>query len=200
MSVSHTAEFSRVGSLLYVFAPAARALAERLLAAPMPERWRHVGAVAEAAERSGSALSLDTDVLVAAAWLHDIGYSPALTDTGFHPLDGARYLRDLGWDTGVVQLVAHHSGAVIEAEERGLRSELLAEFPVEPSLSMDALWYCDMTTGPDGQTVSVEERLAEIRARYGPGDVVTQFVERAEPELIATVRGVEERLAIAQSR
>jgi HD superfamily phosphodiesterase len=59
----------------------------------MPERWRHVGAVAEAAERTGSALSLDTDVLVAATWLHDIGYSPALTDTGFHPLDGARYLR-----------------------------------------------------------------------------------------------------------
>jgi hypothetical protein len=57
-----------------------------------------------------------------------------------------------------------------------------------------------MTTGPDGQTVSVEERLAEIRARYGPGDVVTQFVERAEPELIDTVRRVEEQLAIAQSR
>jgi putative nucleotidyltransferase with HDIG domain len=183
-----------------VFLPAARALAERLLAAAMPDRWRHVGAVAEAAESTGSALSLDTDVLVAAAWLHDIGYSPALSDTGFHPLDGARYLRDLAWDPDVVQLVAHHSGAVIEAEERGLRSELLAEFPFEQSASMDALWYCDMTTGPDGQAVSVEERLAEIRARYGPGDVVTRFVERAEPELVAAVRRVEERLAAAQSR
>lgn len=159
-----------------------------------------MGAVADAAERTGTALSLDTEILVAAAWLHDIGYAPRVRETGFHPLDGARYLRDLGWDTGVVQLVAHHSGAVIEAEERGLRSELLVEFPFRQSLSMDALWYCDMTTGPDGQTVSVEERLAEIRARYGPGDVVTQFVERAEPELVAAVRRVEERLAAVQSR
>jgi hypothetical protein len=166
----------------------------------MPERWRHVGAVADSAERTGSALSLDTDVLVAAAWLHDIGYSPALIDTGFHPLDGARYLRDLGWDTGVVQLVAHHSGAVLEAEERGLREQLLTEFPFEPSPAMDALWYCDMTTGPDGHTVSVEDRLAEIRARYGPSDVVTRFVERAEPELVAAVRRVEEQIATAQSR
>lgn len=65
---------------------------------------------------------------------------------------------------------------------------------------MDALWYCDMTTGPDGKAVSVEERLAEIRARYGPGDVVTRFVERAEPELVAAVRRVEKRLAATQSR
>jgi hypothetical protein len=28
------------------------------------------------------------------AGLHDIGYSPELADMGFHPLDGARYLRD----------------------------------------------------------------------------------------------------------
>ena len=81
-----------------------------------------------------------------------------------------------------------------------MRAQLLAEFPFEPSPMVDALWYCDMTTGPDGRTVSVEDRLAEIRARYGPSDVVTRFVERAEPELIAAVRRVEEQLAAAQSR
>ena len=37
-----------------------------------------------------------TDDLVAAAWLHDIGYAPELVETGFHPLDGARYLRREG--------------------------------------------------------------------------------------------------------
>ncbi len=31
--------------------------------------------------------------LVAAAYLHDIGYAPELAITGFHPLDGARHLR-----------------------------------------------------------------------------------------------------------
>jgi putative nucleotidyltransferase with HDIG domain len=166
----------------------------------MPARWTHVAAVASTAETVARQLELDYETLVAAAWLHDIGYSPPLLDSGFHPLDGARYLRDKGWAGDVVQLVAHHSGAVLEAEERGLRGQLLAEFPFKPSAAMDALWYCDMTTGPAGQEMSVEERLAEIRARYGPGDVVTRFVERAEPELVAAVRRVEEQLAAAQSR
>jgi putative nucleotidyltransferase with HDIG domain len=166
----------------------------------MPVRWRHVVAVAEAAEEVASRLALGSGVLVSAAWLHDIGYAPDLVESGFHPLDGARYLRGSGWDPDVVQLVAHHSGAVLEAEERGLRDLLLREFPFQPSLVMDALWYCDMTTGPTGQSMSVAERLAEIRARYGPSDVVTRFVERAEPELVAAVRRVEEHLAAAQSR
>ncbi|MGH3365270.1 MAG: HD domain-containing protein [Nocardioidaceae bacterium] len=124
-------ESSPVGSLGCVSVPAARALAEHLLAAAMPDRWRHVAAVAEAAGRAGSTLSLDTEVLVSAAWLHDIGYSPRVSNSGFHPLDGARYLRDLGWARDVLQLVAHHSGALIEAEERGLREDLLGEFPFD---------------------------------------------------------------------
>lgn len=63
---------------------------------------------------------------MAAAWLHDIGYTPELATTQFHPLDGARYLRD----DRVVNLVAHHSGARYEAAERGLEAELSA-FPLE---------------------------------------------------------------------
>jgi hypothetical protein len=39
-------------------------------------------------------LGADTDLLEAAAWLHDIGYAPGLAVTGLHALDGARYLRD----------------------------------------------------------------------------------------------------------
>jgi putative nucleotidyltransferase with HDIG domain len=91
----------------------------------MPVRLKYVAAVARAAELIAPRLTLDSDVLVAAAWLHDIGYSQELVDSGFHPLDGARYLRDQGWDPVVVQLVAHHSGAEVEAEERGLRDQLL---------------------------------------------------------------------------
>ena len=34
---------------------------------------------------------------------------------------------------------------------------------------MDALAYADMTTGPTGLGMSVEDRLAEILERYGPG-------------------------------
>ena len=67
-------------------------LAEMLLAEELPRRWRHVRSVARRARWVAKKLSLSDD-LVAAAWLHDIGYAPELVDTGFHPLDGARYLR-----------------------------------------------------------------------------------------------------------
>ena len=54
-----------------------------------------------------------------AAWLHDVGYAPEVADTGFHPLDGARYLAGLETDERVVNLVGRHSYAILEAEFRG---------------------------------------------------------------------------------
>ena len=168
---------------------AAAALAEIALAQALPRRWRHVRAVAQRARSVADTLSLPDDV-VAAAWLHDIGYAPELAETGFHPLDGARFLRRAGVDGPVVSLVAYHSCAQIEADVRGLGAELAAEFtPAGPLLS-DALLYCDMTTGPDGDYVRPDDRLAEIRARYGPGDAVTRFVELAASEILATAERV----------
>ncbi len=61
--------------------------------------------------------------ILAAAWLHDVGYSPDVSVTGFHALDGAVFLRDLGL-LEVVSLVAYHTGAEFEAEERGLEVDL----------------------------------------------------------------------------
>src|ERR1700709_226024 len=59
--------------------------------------WRHSVAVAAQARRlSRRHDGIDADLLVAAAWLHDIGYAEAVTDSGFHPLDGARFLRGRG--------------------------------------------------------------------------------------------------------
>ena len=174
----------------------AQALAERLLAEPLPRRWRHVQAVGRRAEQVSALLDVDGQALVAAAWLHDIGYAPEAVDSGFHPLDGARLLRGMAVDERVVCLVAHHSCAVVEADERGLSTEL-AEFPREESPTADALWYCDMTTGPDGERLAVAGRLDEIRKRYGPGHIVTRFVDRAESQIMAAVRRTEDRLRLA---
>jgi HD superfamily phosphodiesterase len=88
------------------------------------------------------------DDLVAAVWLHDIGYAPDLVQTGFHPLDGARFLRCAGVDGQVVSLMAYHSCARAEAAVRGLAAELAAEFTPAGPLLTDAPLYCDMTTGP----------------------------------------------------
>ncbi|MFC9908282.1 HD domain-containing protein [Streptomyces sp. NPDC127197] len=75
-------------------------LAESLLP-PLGNRWLHTQAVAARAREASAAVPEgDRDLLVAAAWLHDIGYAPELRLTGFHPLDGARHLETLGHPIG----------------------------------------------------------------------------------------------------
>jgi hypothetical protein len=130
----------------------------------------------------------DREVLGSAAILHDVGYAPDVVQTGFHPLDGALYLRSLGVDVRVVNLVAHHSCALVEAELRDLGDELRA-FPEGPVQLTERLIFSDMTSSPDGQVVTVGERLAEIVDRYGQDSIVGQFVTAAESQLrLATAR------------
>jgi HD superfamily phosphodiesterase len=115
---------------------------------------------------------VERDVLLASAYLHDIGYAPALAVTGCHALDGGRHLRDLRYER-LAGLVAYHSGSRFEAELRGLAEEL-AEFTDEDSALTRLLTYCDMTTGPRGESFTLDERLAEVEHRYGPEHVVTR--------------------------
>ncbi|MEU7923924.1 HDIG domain-containing metalloprotein [Micromonospora sp. NPDC049801] len=173
----------------------AAATSQRHLRNAIPRRWLHVQAVAAKAKQLAHLVGDDAELLSAAAWLHDIGYAPDVADTGFHALDGGRWLQRHGFAGRVAALVAHHSCAVYEAEERGLRQALVSEFPREESATSDALWYADMTTGPDGQDLSVDERLAEIRQRYGPDDVVTRFWQKAEPMLLGAIRRTQHRIS-----
>ena len=173
--------------------PRAAALGERLLA-PLGRRWRHVEGVAR---RAGSLSSLasaeERPAVVTAAWLHDVGYAPGIVVTGLHPLDGARYLRSEGWPELVVCLVAHHTGAEVEAEERGLSREL-AEFDRPPEPLLDLVTTADLTTSPDGEEVDARQRLAEIVRRDPPGDPVHSAVTRSGPSLLAAAERVSRRL------
>jgi hypothetical protein len=163
-----------------------------LLAEALPRRWMHTQSVAAQARAVGPVLDWNTDLIEAAAWLHDIGYAPALAVTRFHPLDGARYLRDeKDAAPAVCTLVAHHSGALAEAAERGLREPLLAEFPLDAdSGELVALTYCDFTTGPGGERLSPEERVAEILSRYEPDSPVHRAVQTSAPSLLDQCREV----------
>jgi putative nucleotidyltransferase with HDIG domain len=177
----------------------AYALAESLLAEPLPRRWEHSQGVAERARAIAPILGEDAELLEAAAVLHDIGYSPDLAKTGFHPLDGARYLRDVAnADERVVNLVAHHSCAWMEAEARGLRGELEGEFPREAADLNDALCFCDMNTTPDGAPTNPIDRVNEIASRYGPDSLIGTFIRRAEPEILASTSRVLDRVAGAK--
>jgi HD domain len=182
------------------YADWAETTARKLLAVPLPRRWAHSRGVAATAQTLASVLGDDADMLIAAAWLHDIGYAPGLHDTGFHPLDGARYLRDVEHAAPMLcRLVAHHSCALIEATERGIAAELLRDFEPAPTDLADALIYSDITTGPSGERLTVQQRLTEIRSRYGRAHVVSRAAARAAPELTAAVSRVRRRLAMYRS-
>jgi hypothetical protein len=171
-------------------------IAENLLAQALPRRWAHVQAVAATAEGLGKRLfdAEEAEVLVSAAWFHDIGYAPDLAVTGFHPLDGARWLAARGVDARLAALVAHHSCSVVKVENRDW-AEALSLFPREESLVADSLLYADLTTGPDGQKLSFQARLADIRARHDKGHFVTHFINKAEPLMAQAIRRVETALS-----
>ncbi|MET8834569.1 HD domain-containing protein [Micromonospora sp. NPDC004540] len=148
-SRSHSAEGARLGSrarwcgsrrwsyarLVQIDAQLAAEVAEEHLAVALPRRWRHVRAVGAKSRRMERLVRPEErDLLVAAAWLHDIGYAPAIVDTGFHALDGARWLMRQGFTPRLAGLVANHSCASYEAAERGLAEDLAAEFPLEESI------------------------------------------------------------------
>ena len=182
--------------LMQTTAAWAECLARTLLADSLPRRWAHVQGVAARARTLKPSLGADADLIEAAAWLHDIGYLPELAATGLHGLDGARYLRDVQHAEPLLcRLVAHHSCAVIEAEERGLAHVLTREFAPPPQPLADALTFCDMTTSPDGEHVQVHHRLAEIHDRYGTGHLVSRSIRRATPLILEAVGQVNARAA-----
>jgi hypothetical protein len=174
----------------------AQDLARTLLADALPRRWAHVQGVAAQARTLRPSLGANAELIEAAAWLHDIGYLPELAATGLHGLDGARYLRDVQHaEPMLCRLVAHHSCAVIEAEERHLAHVLNHEFVPPPRPLADALTFCDMTTSPDGEHVQVHNRLAEIHDRYGSGHLVSRSIRRATPLILEAVGQVRARAA-----
>jgi putative nucleotidyltransferase with HDIG domain len=172
----------------------AQALAEELLSG-CPDRWRHtVGVAHRADELAATVEPAERDALVVAAWLHDIGYSAVVSDTGFHPLDGAVYLERHGWPRRIAALVAHHSDAGPVAAAHGL-SDVLDAYPDERSRVTDALTYADQTVGPHGQRLPIRQRIAEALARHGAGSPQAKAYPVREPRLLAVAERVERRLA-----
>jgi len=178
----------------------ARMVAHTLLV-DREDRWSHTTGVAHRAQHLAATVDpADRHLLVAAAWLHDIGYSPTvITDphcagTGFHPLDGATYLQHHGWTARICGLVAHHSAARFLAAPLGLDTAL-SIFPDEQSPLSDALTYADQTTGPHGEPLPIQERIAGMLARHGPDSIQARVHHAREPHLLTAATRVEHRLA-----
>jgi hypothetical protein len=160
---------------------------ELLLDELEPARRRHSLAVGEKAARAApvAADELRAD-LVTAATLDDIGYAHSRLD--LHPLDGASFLASEGFSAVVCHLVAHHSASTYEAEARGIDLAAYREFDsgrddLGPAHAV--VWWADLTTGPDGEDLSVEDRLDDIAARYPADHVVARNVATIRPVLVA---------------
>lgn len=171
----------------------ARWLTMRLLRG-LPDRMAHSLLAGVQARRVRATVpAADADLLVSAALLHDIGYSPPFVQTGFHPIDGANFLVMLGAPYRLAALVAHHSESRLLAAAHGLLPEL-SRFGREEGPVTDALAYADMTAGPDGSPMSVPDRLADIAARHAHEDPELVAARRARvPLLLAATQRVQLR-------
>jgi len=138
----------------------AEALATELLQDDPPLLQHSVRTAQRAAELCRR-IPASRDV-VAAAWLHDIGYSPSLRRTGFHPLDGALYLIGQGWPDRVVRLVAHHSCASLEAPFFGVGHHLRVIEAVS-GRDADILISADLVSGPGDPAPPIEARIEAMR-------------------------------------
>lgn len=164
-----------------------------LLLPPLGNRWLHVQGVVRQAQWVSTLFDKDDQVmLIAAAYLHDIGYAPQLKKTGFHPLDGASFLQSHNQER-LSSLVAYHSEAQFEAKLRGFEATL-KQIPQEHSAIAEALTYCDLTTSPTGLQVSFKERVADIFSRYGETDIVTLSALQAMPTWEMDIKRTEQRL------
>jgi hypothetical protein len=159
-----------------------------------PDRLAH----SKAAARRAEFLTLTVEpecaaLLVAAAWLHDIGYAPRLRDTGFHPIDGARHLQTIGWPPAICNLVAHHSGARFVASILHLDRQLEA-YPFSQDAVSDALTVADQTIGPKGQAMTLDERMSDMLKRHGPNSPNALAHPQREPYIRAAAMRVAARL------
>ena len=171
----------------------ARALAAGLLA-DLPDRWAHtVTVAAQARAVRGTVEPADRELLVAAAWLHDVGYSGAARDSGFHQLDGARLLDRCGYPLRLTALVAHHSGASFVARAAQFGPEL-SRYPDEASVVTDALLYADQTTGPHGEVWPASVRIEESLRRHGPESANVKAAAERSAYLAEAVARVQARL------
>lgn len=160
---------------------------------PLGNRWKHTQGVVKQAQKIEKLLKQEErDLLLAAAYVHDIGYAPSLRKTGYHSIDGAYYLRDHRQER-LASLVAHHFEAYTVVQQLDLIADL-ENFPREYSIIADALDYCDLTSDSAGNIVTFQERLDDILRRHPDAHPITYATYEAIPALRKTYERIQQLL------
>ncbi len=112
-------------------------------------------------------------LIVSARW-HDLGYTPALRDTGAHQIDGARYLTELRYLAGLCALVAHRSAATCGADsgtavpEKAYRHDLHAVLD-DGAIVMDDLFRSARASHSVRHSAGPEDRRRRATRSQGDG-------------------------------
>ena len=77
---------------------------------------------------------------------------------------------------------------------------MLSEFELENSVTYDALVFCDLTTGPKGESLSFDERVRNIYERYGSDHEVSRALDLSHSALQACHARTLARLGLADVR
>lgn len=121
----------------------------------IPEnRVKHMHGVAEYMYKNAEKYGLDADKMYVLGLLHDVGY---LVDDKEHEVMGSRLLEELGYKNS--DTISWHGTTPRDF----LR---LRDCESAPS-DLILLWEADMSVDSRGMRVSFDERLFDIRLRYG---------------------------------
>lgn len=128
--------------------------------------------------------------------LHDIGY--AFPITGFHSLDGAQFVSQFPELRSFVPHIFWHSTAEWEFEVAGAK---VMTNVVKPSVFDHALlWVADFTTGPQGQAMTIAERVAEIAERHSPQSRQFRSAVGAIPSLIRAQKLIDNSIRLSKEK
>jgi hypothetical protein len=165
---------------------------------PEENRYHHILGVVRNMEELLPKLDLNEEVkkeLIQAAFLHDIGYNPELNKNNFHPLDGAIFAQQSGFSKPVIAAILFHSEAYETVKKA--RTDLLDIYETnkplldeQDRLFIDLITYCDVQTSPQGEKISLEERVQDVVNRYGEDHLVSQMMIFCKPKYQNTIERV----------
>lgn len=150
-------------------------------------RLNHIISVGKMMEEITFFLFLDNktrQLAIDCAYLHDIGYSEKVKDTGFHPYDGYLFCLEKGYDPSIAKIVLLHSGSFSQMllnrnhlEE--IYHKAINTLTAKEKLILDLVSFCDTHINGYGKRVSLSERVNDIYERHPTNKTVKahMFIE-----------------------
>ncbi|WP_456364381.1 hypothetical protein [Priestia aryabhattai] len=142
---------------------------------PCTQIYKNTKGVVEEMEMLLNHIELPTsekNELIELAYLHKIGFSQKVVNTGFEPLDGALYCKSKDYSFDFVSAVMFSFGAFAVVEQNFpdlLDVYLEYKYYITPKaeLFIDLITYCNLQRSATGEKVDYQHKLSEIYTTFG---------------------------------